>query len=102
MDMLRRTRLRWLLLALLLLPLGSVASASGGDGDGDAEGAGAEKSFAEELPMLVASCVLAGVLASQAVYYDDDGDPTGVRPRLTLPQCSSLQLTCAQTTTAVG
>ncbi len=29
--------------------------------------------------MLLASCVLAGLIASQAVYYDDDGDPTGVR-----------------------
>ena len=29
--------------------------------------------------MLAASCVLAGLIASQAVYYDDDGDPTGVR-----------------------
>lgn len=36
-------------------------------------------SASEQLPMLLASCVLAGLIASQAVYYDDDGDPTGVR-----------------------
>jgi len=31
-----------------------------------------------QLPLLAASCVAAGFIASQAVYYDDDGDPTGL------------------------
>ena len=34
--------------------------------------------WAAQLPALVASCVFAGLVASQAVYYDDDGDPTGL------------------------
>lgn len=40
-----------------------------------------KSSASGQLPMLLASCVLAGLIASQAVYYDDDGDPTGVRPQ---------------------
>ena len=38
--------------------------------------------------MLLASCVLAGLIASQAVYYDDDGDPTGVRTTAARPDHS--------------
>ena len=35
--------------------------------------------FWQRLPGLCAACVAAGLIASQAVYYDDDGEPTGVR-----------------------
>ena len=39
----------------------------------------AAQGFWARLPGLVACCLLAGLVASQAVYYDDDGEPTGVR-----------------------
>jgi hypothetical protein len=32
--------------------------------------------LSSQLPVLVASCVLVGIMASFAVYYDDDGDLT--------------------------
>jgi hypothetical protein len=44
--------------------------------------------------MLLASCVAAGLIASQAVYYDDDGDPTGVRHRSTRLLAPCLHCAC--------
>eukprot|EP01052_Picozoa_sp_SAG31_P051959 SAG31_NODE_12591_length_931_cov_0.889423_2_plen_92_part_00 len=72
-------------LLLLQLLLGAVAMAAAATVDEvpihpSAAGAApsAEWGFWDRLPGLFAACVLAGLVASQAVYYDDDGEPTGV------------------------
>ena len=75
-PVLRQPAVLVLVLVLLCTLAAAVATsqeAEPGPGDG-----APKPTIQEQLPMLLASCLVAGLIASQAVYYDDDGDPTGL------------------------
>ena len=74
-------RLRLLASVALLwcaLVAAAAATSEGPDDDSGPGAAAPKPTIPEQLPMLLASCLVAGLIASQAVYYDDDGDPTGL------------------------